>query len=605
MIDVDDILRSELQAWIPSDSRRDWDQVAAGAGLTRARRLRRIAIAVAALVVAAVLGLGTPLGAALVETLDDFSAWLTGQPGTPASQQEQQAFEEANARTWLRFPKGTQLRHLISTEANGSTIELLGFRSGASVLCLRLHVTGKTKQSMLQCAPLAELRRAGGPVRPVLVDASVGIGDKTAWYGIDRVRSSQLQITAGIASDAVRSVVLADKSGRHEVAVVSNTFLYVAASPDVGQHVMRIWARTTQGLVEIPFAQAPRGYGGVSPPKPAPAAPAIQRVIKGGSIGWLERDQPRGESLDVLPPDLRGPVLGQRGGIPGGTKSTVLYGRVLTPDPDRPARVVLTLTARQSGGPPAGLCTWFVTRGSSGGGCSPYPAVFERTLIPSTLSGGGPGEFATLSGAASDEVAKIAALLADGQLADVPLKDNSFMVDLPRSNLPARLIAYDSAGRVIDVSEAWGDFGPRSGPARGRARSLLRASGANGANSELLVGPSTTGGECYYVKQFLDRSHRGVGVNCHGPTWSGRALELSWDYSPTHFISGRVRPDIKTVRIRFADGTASTLRPKSGYILWAASKRQLEPTAAATMVEGLRANGTVVARQSLALPRKG
>src|SRR5205814_8088555 len=146
---------------------------------------------------------------------------------------------------------------------------------------------------------------------------------------------------------------------------------------------------------------------------------------------------------DVLPTDLRQPILGRRGGIPGGPKTTVLFGRVLTPDPDRPARVVLTLDAHRPGGPPAGLCTWFVTRGSSGGGCSPYPAVFRRTLIPSTLSGGGPGEFATASGAASDDVAGIEALLADGERAPVPLKDNAYMVDLPRANLPARLIAYD------------------------------------------------------------------------------------------------------------------------------------------------------------------
>jgi hypothetical protein len=604
MIDVDEILRSELERWLPADSRSDWDEVAAGAGLTRARRLRRAAIAIAAFTVATVLGVGTPLGAALVHRFDDFSAWLTGQPGTPASDTEQQAFEDANTRTWLRFPKGTQLRHLISTQANGSTIELLGFRSGTSALCLRLHVTGKARQSMLQCAPLAELRRAGGPVRPVLIDASVGTGEKTVWYGIDRVRSSQLQITAGIASDAVRSVVLEDKAGRHEVDAVANAFLYVAANPDVGQHVTRIWARTNEGLVEIPFAQALRGYGGGSPAKPARAAPTIEREIKSGRISWLEQHEPRGDSIEILPADLRGPVLGHRGGIPGGPKATVLYGRVLTPDPDRPARVVLTLNAHRPTGPPAGLCTWFVTRSSSGGGCSPYPAVFHRTLIPTTLSGGGPGEFATATGAASDDVVKIEALLADGQRAEVPLKDSAFMVDLPRANLPARLVAYDSAGRVIDVSEPLGDFAPRSGPARGRANSVLRVNGANGANAELLVGPSSDGGECYYVKQFLDRSHRGVGVNCSPPRWSRQAMELSWDYSPTHFISGRVRPDIKTVRIRFADGTATTLIPKRGYILWAASKDHLTARAGATVVEGLRANGSVVARRSLALPRR-
>jgi hypothetical protein len=150
-----------------------------------------------------------------------------------------------------------------------------------------------------------------------------------------------------------------------------------------------------------------------------------------------------------------------------------------------------------------------------------------------------------------------------------------------------------------------GDFGgPGPGPARGRAKSLLRVTGANGANAELLVGASSNGGECYYVKHFLDLHNRGVSGNCTAPTWSRQALELSWDYSPTHFISGRVRPDLKTVRIRFADGTTTTLRPRRGYVLWAASKEHLAKSSAATTVEGLRSDGTVGARQPLALPRR-
>jgi hypothetical protein len=605
MIDVDSLLRSELDRLVPIDSRRDWDAVAAGAGLRRQHQMRRWTMAAAIIVLAALVGLGTPLGAALVRSLDDFSAWLTGQPGTPASQTEQQAFEEANARTWLHFPKDTQLRHLISAKADGSTIELLGFRSGTSALCLRLHVTGKAHWATLHCAPLAELRRAGGPARPVMVDEAIGKGNKSAWYGIDRFHSSSLQITAGIVTDSVRSVVLDDDAGRHEVRPVANAFLYIAETPDVGQRVKRIWARTDRGLIPIPFVPTPFGFGGGPPTRPAPPAPVVERQVNGGRVGWLEQRESRGEPLDVLPAGIRAGILGRREGLPHRPTSNVLYGRVLTPDPDRPARIVLTLNANRPDGPAEGLCTWFVTKGSSGGGCAAYPGTFKRTLIPGSLSSGGSGAFVTLSGVASDDVARIEALLADGQQADVPFKDNAFMVDLPGANLPARLIAYDSAGRVIDVGEPWADLAATGGgPVRGRAKSLLRASGPGGATAELLVGPSNTGGECRYTKHFIDRHHRSFGISCMGPTWTGQALQLGSDSSPPRFIDGRVRPDIKKVRIRFADGSTTLLIPTRGYVLWAASKAHLDDATAAVEAEGLGADGSVVARESFKAPRR-
>jgi hypothetical protein len=210
----------------------------------------------------------------------------------------------------------------------------------------------------------------------------------------------------------------------------------------------------------------------------------------------------------------------------------------------------------------------------------------------------------TVNGIASDDVARIEVLLADGQHAEVPLKDNAFIVDLPRSDLPARLVAYDAAGRVINVSRPWQDFESHAGPARGRAISLLRVSGRGGATGQLLVGPSTNGGECMFIKHFVDRQHTGVMVSCNGPNWTGSALQLSSQFLPPRFIGGRVRPDVKTVRIRFADGSTTTLTPTRGYILWAAPQERLQAATGAVAAEGLRADGTVVARQSFEPPKR-
>ena len=156
MIDVDDTLRSELHRLVPIDSRRDWGEVVARSGLKRERARRRWAIGAVVVIAAVAVGVATPLGAAIGRGLDDFSAWLTGEPGTPASESEQREFEAANARSWLGFPRGTKLRHLITDKAGDTTVTLLGFRSGSSQLCLRLRVTGGTEGTMMSCAPLAE-----------------------------------------------------------------------------------------------------------------------------------------------------------------------------------------------------------------------------------------------------------------------------------------------------------------------------------------------------------------------------------------------------------------------------------------------------------------
>ena len=107
-----------------------------------------------------------------------------------------------------------------------------------------------------------------------------------------------------------------------------------------------------------------------------------------------------------------------------------------------------------------------------------------------------------------------------------------------------------------------------------------------------------------YVKHFFDRRHTGVGTSCAAPTWTGSALKLSSQGQPPRFVSGRVRSDVQKVRLRFADGSATTLAPTRGYILWAAPEEHLNETTGVVAAEGLGANGSVVARQSLRPPTK-
>lgn len=594
MIDVDEFLRTELPRLAYDGALPDWDAVVAGSGLKRERARRRRLTAGAALVfAAAVIGLATPLGAAIARGLDGFSAWITGQPGSPASPAEQRAFDRANARSWIHFPSGTKLRHLATVvdPHDGVKVDLMGFRGG-STLCLRVLVTGKTRAGTSSCAPLADLRQSGSPVRVVLVDRSFGKGTKRAWFGIDRLRSSARQVTAGIVADNVSRVIVHDSSGRHVIRATSNAFLYVANAPDVGQRVDSIQAETPQGLVDVPFAPASFGFGGFgAAPNAAPGPTKVERQIQGGTIGWLDRRELRGEPLSVLPRRATRFILPH-----------IVFGRVIAPDPTRPVRIALTLSTSRNGGRATGLCSWMIDRGgSAGGGCAVRADVFTRSpLGGGLLTGSGSDQFATFEGLASDDVDHIVAFLANGQTQPVPLRDNVYLVDIARSKLPVRFVAYDSGDRVIGFDATASHFGSgaASGPAPGRAKTIKTVTSPTGSMAELLVGGSSDGGKCIYVRSFRNKHATGVMVQCLGPVWHGQPLQLGTSGSPAEFIQGRVRPDVKSVRMNFADGSTTTVKPNNGFVLAAVSRKQLTAGAKLTSVDGFNAAHRRVGHES-------
>jgi hypothetical protein len=596
MIDVEQHLRRELDQLVPLSAALDWDEVLARAGRTPRRRISRRSAFALAVALIAIVAFATPVGATLARGLGDFSAWVTGEPGSPASKQQQRAFDAVNARSWLGFPQGTKLRRFVSLSgpAPGQRIELSGFRSGTT-LCLRVIVVGKTRAGTQSCAPLAELGQAGAPVRVVLVDHGFGQGTKRAWYGVDRFRAPALQVTAGIAADGVRRVILQDESGRHTVSATRNAFLYVAPRPAVGQRVQRIWAETARGRVVVPFAPAPFGLGGSSPTQAHASGPTrIQRRVTHGTIGWLDRHEPRGRPLDVLP--TRGSALVRR---------HTVFGRVVAPDPSRPVRVALTLSTSRHGGKATGLCSWLIMRGGGGGGgCSVRATLFATSPITTGLGLiSGSDQFATLSGLASDDVARIVAFLANGQREAVPFADNVYLVDIARSKLPVRLAAYDKAGRVIGLTPPIGDIGGGAGPAPGKARPLLHGVSGNGATAELLVGRSTTGGRCMYVRWHRNKHAGGVMINCADFTGRGAPLQLGTNGSPTELVTGRVRSDIATVELRFADGARLSVKPTQTFVLATIPKAHLLAGHQLVAVYGLTASGKAVGHESFR-PRK-
>jgi hypothetical protein len=202
------------------------------------------------------------------------------------------------------------------------------------------------------------------------------------------------------------------------------------------------------------------------------------------------------------------------------------------------------------------------------GGCAVRADLFAKVPFTANMSlMSGSDEFETISGVASDDVSRIEVFFANGPSLPVPLADNAFLVAVPRGRTPFRLAAYDSHDRVIGIITPPNTEQNASGPAAGRARPLLHALSSNGATAELSVGASTSGGTCMYVREKTDRAD-GMTVNCSEPTRDGRALLLESSGSPTQFLMGRVRGDVATIEVRFADGARATIAPTRGFVLY-------------------------------------
>lgn len=598
-MNVEQRLRKELDRITSETGEPDWTDVLrrAGAGSTNARR--RL-VALAALGAAATLAVATPLGSALVHGFDDFSAWLTGAPGTPVSDEEQRAFDEANARSWLGFPNGTKLRRLATADAAGTKVELLGFRS-AETLCLRIVASGDARGSTQSCAPLRELRAGGAPAHLVLVDHGFGRGTKHEWYGPHRVGSSLVQVTAGIAADGVRSVELTDEGGRHSVPVTSNAFLYVADEPEVGQRVHTISAETPAGPVPVPFAPAPFGSGGGAPASGGvPGPDKVERVVEGGSIGWLERREPRGEPIDVVP----------AGRMRRHLSTNVVFGRVLAPSSEGTLRIAVTLNVgRQAVSQlePSGVCTWLLTSGGgAGGGCSRREKLFATSPITLSISlASGSQAFLTAAGLVSDDVARLIVFVTGGEEYDLPFVDNTYAARIARAKLPARIVAYDEDGKVIGLSHPIRDFGGGgAGPARGRATSLLEAESPKGSTAELLVGPSTSGGECMYIR-YRGKPATGTMISCTEPDWKRYPVLLNTYGSPGEFVMGQVRPDLVRVEIGYADGATTSVTPTRGYVLYEIPAEHIVKGKEAVTATGYDREGKRVATWSFRPPKEG
>jgi hypothetical protein len=173
-------------------------------------------------------------------------------------------------------------------------------------------------------------------------------------------------------------------------------------------------------------------------------------------------------------------------------------------------------------------------------------------------------QFATFDGLASDDVARLEIFTATGNQIAVPLRDNAYLVEVSLARLPAKMVAYDAEGRVIGIAET----GRQEGPARvfGDAVVELSATAPGVGTLQLKANRTREGGECWAA--------RGTGeaaVNtgsCVPKDWRDAPLRVATLPDPAVFVYGRVRSDIATLVLEFADGSRQEIKPQErGYVL--------------------------------------
>jgi hypothetical protein len=593
------VLRELLGSLVPERiEAAEWDDVVrrAGVGPRRTRR-RPLVLALAALALA---GLAvSPVGTAIADGVGGFASWIRGEPGTPATPAEQQAFERANERTWVKFAPGTKLRRLLETERSGTTFTLYGFRSG-DALCLRLVASGQESATSTDCAPLRVLQSDRAPA--VVISTDEGIGLAEAPPNEDGYRPAAYSASFGIASDGVQRVVLHGDDGTHQALLGGNAFLFVDDHPKLGARVRSAEAVAADGArAELPLQAAPFGeFDLPAPPKgQAPGPTEVERHVEGGSIGWVEEGEPRGEPL---PRNRIGPFLDG----PGSRGRHLLLARTIQPDPDDYLRVGVVATSPGDSlqEPGSMLCALMFDRdGSGGGGCGSVDRLFDRAPFRVGSSSFGSSQYSVLSGFASDDVARLELFSLRSGATEVPLRDNAWLVRVASGDYPLRLVAYDGDGHVIGIhtEQSDGRTSPAPAEAKSSVRTLARVVGESGQTATLRAGRAVGGFRCLWIEV----SNGGGGGGCTPWPIDVKPLAVI-EATATHgdvFLTGPLTPSVASVTLTFAGRETVKVEPISSFLVYAVPHRFLTGKGLFVGVHAYDASGRLLDQRRIFVQR--
>jgi hypothetical protein len=568
MVDADAVILDELGRLAPRDGVAgcDWADVLRRANVQRRgsvlHRPRRLFIAVALTAAIAIAVAVSPLGATIGREVGNFSDWLTGQPGKPASSSAQKAFANAT-RSWFEFPKPPELRELITSKQGGVTVKVFGFRS-SSALCLRIVAGGVQSTADLTCAPLSELRARKTPALVLASDYGVGRGAKV-FDGPIETWVPHEAITVGVVADGIKHVIVGRSDGSESEATVhGDAFLSSVLHPGPELRVDHVWAVENGTRVSIPFAPAFTPLHWFSTVTRKPSGPSkVMRPLHTGAISWFAHHQLRGQPV---PKQLRHVGL-------LGASSKVIFARMVTPDPKAAERVVISLL-------PAGkrffggrlrdnkeLCAEVVGGVISGGrigsgGCWPAGRLFSTGPFTETVEQGVNNQYVTIVGVASDDVAHLRLYLSSGAYVPLALNSNAYFGYAALSDYPLRLVGYDRSDRVVGITTLSGGRQPpfpMDTPKQGAVwRTVIR----NNAGLAMTA-PASKGGLCVGFR-LADGSGS---IDCSArPAANMIAMGFAVEDGGLG-VNGRTGSAITRVVIQFRNGRQASIKPMRGIVL--------------------------------------
>jgi hypothetical protein len=399
----------------------DWSDVLARAGVRRRRW--------AALVLAGSLMIGVVVAVGAFAAAHGRFPWLTEAPGKPAPEAQVRKVRE-------RYPGSSDVRLLLRERVGDNAYTLYGFATG-SARCLRLVSGGADPGTTSACTSATELEDVVNPV--VVLQANVSFAN----HGGSLPTVPNELATFGFIAGDIRRVDVVSDEGERRARVANGAFLEVVDSPGRGTWARRVMAVDDQGRAwTIPIAVLVEGQPTGIPRRPPQGPSIVERRVTDGTIGWLERGEPRGQSLaeaGIRLPAVEG--IGKFHHVGVGK-----FARVIAPVPGDFLRLVV-------GKNPGVICEYLVTRGGVGGGCSPPARLFSQGPFYATYGFSGAGtQQAVVEGLASDDVARLQQFLANGSRRPIALRDNALLARAPLGLFPVRVVAYDGSGRIIGIT---------------------------------------------------------------------------------------------------------------------------------------------------------
>ncbi len=282
----------------------------------------------------------------------------------------------------------------------------------------------------------------------------------------------------------------------------------------------------------------------------------MQRKVEGGTIGWLLRHEERG---DDPPKDARARWR---------FLDWLQFARVITPDPQSHARVLVGIGKMPGptfGNPSSGpdLCAFNITGSGAGGGCNhlddPFP--LGPLWVGESVAEGG-DQYATLSGLASDDVARLELFLPNGDTQPIPLRDNVWLTQVARADYPLRIVAHDTDDLIIGIE----DFGvehPRPRPV-GKWRTITIQS-EHGVAS-LRIARSDKGGRCFEIRLPGGAGSSGCPPRARPAQLPRLNIDIV-DGPNGAWLTGDVADNVATLDINQTNGEVKTVASVEGFVL--------------------------------------